>query len=598
MTRQTPPDPRAGCALPTHWHDQPVWRILDTHLDARRLLLIWQAWQADARRPTRLHLVALCQQPPPAAIFRSLSQACPTLRPLADEVTAQWQGLLPGFHRLSLAQGRLQLTLCVGDLQTMLREQQFFADTVYLDASSPGDWDRWCIKALARSCRRGTELLADALPPDLTAMLAQGGFAVQANAGRFDPQWELKHHREPLRTGAATPASCAVIGAGLAGASVADALARRGWQVTVLDAATSPAAGASGLPAGLMVPHVSADDSPRSRLSRAGLRLSLQAAQTHLREGEDWAAGGVLEIAHQGRVTLPEKWTGDPQALTQAVFSAPGDATRWQQGLAGVHGLWHTQAGWIKPAKLVQAWLSQPGVRFVGGAHIASLQRQAGHWLLQDADGKTVARATHLVLANAGDAWRLLRTASGEAPTHLPDVQGVRGQLSWGLRQANQTHALPPYPVNGLGSLIPAVPTAQGTAWFAGATYEAIEAQAASEDAHHEMNLDKLGTLLPAAGEALAPAFACAQVQAWRATRWVSADRLPLVGPLEDGPLPGLWISAAMGSRGLSFAPLCAELLASRLGAEPWPLAASLARFLHARRRTLGEAHNSEHNSP
>ena len=39
-----------------------------------------------------------------------------------------------------------------------------------------------------------------------------------------------------------------------------------------------------------------------------------------------------------------------------------------------------------------------------------------------------------------------------------------------------------------------------------------------------------------------------------------------------------------MGSRGLSFAMLCAELLAARLGAEPWPVEASLARALHARR--------------
>jgi len=92
-------------------------------------------------------------------------------------------------------------------------------------------------------------------------------------------------------------------------------------------------------------------------------------------------------------------------------------------------------------------------------------------------------------------------------------------------------------------------------------------------------------TLLPPAADALAPAFAPDAAQGWGNTRCVSADRLPLVGPLEDGPQPTLWLSAALGSRGLSFAVLCAELLAARLGAEPWPLEASLARFLHARRR-------------
>ncbi len=40
----------------------------------------------------------------------------------------------------------------------------------------------------------------------------------------------------------AQPARCAVVGAGLAGAAVARALALRGWQVTVLDRAAQPAA--------------------------------------------------------------------------------------------------------------------------------------------------------------------------------------------------------------------------------------------------------------------------------------------------------------------------------------------------------------------
>jgi tRNA 5-methylaminomethyl-2-thiouridine biosynthesis bifunctional protein len=50
--------------------------------------------------------------------------------------------------------------------------------------------------------------------------------------------------------------------------------------------------------------------------------------------------------------------------------------------------------------------------------------------------------------------------------------------------------------------------------------------------------------------------------------------------------VPDLYLNTAYGSRGLSFAPLCAELLASRLNGEPEPLPARLqhallpARFL------------------
>ena len=46
----------------------------------------------------------------------------------------------------------------------------------------------------------------------------------------------------------------------------------------VLDAALHPAAGASGLPAGLLVPHLSPADGLLSRLSRAGVRTTVRSS--------------------------------------------------------------------------------------------------------------------------------------------------------------------------------------------------------------------------------------------------------------------------------------------------------------------------------
>ncbi|MCC2676506.1 MAG: mnmC, partial [Ramlibacter sp.] len=67
----------------------------------------------------------------------------------------------------------------------------------------------------------------------------------QCLKGIYAPAWEPKGLR-PLN--AIQSGHCVVVGGGLAGASVAASLARRGWQVTVLDADAKPAAGASGLP--------------------------------------------------------------------------------------------------------------------------------------------------------------------------------------------------------------------------------------------------------------------------------------------------------------------------------------------------------------
>ena len=561
----------------------PAWRVLDTRFDPARLYGLWQAWLALARRPRVLHVVALTPAAPAATTLQAA--AAPHQQPLAAELAVQWLGLLPGFQRLSLAQGQLQLTLCIGELQTLLREQQFEADTVYLDSSGP--WDRWRLKALARCCRRGTTLASGTpLAPEVCKLLAESGFELQGHGGRYAPHWELKTSREPLRTQAAAPSTCAVIGAGLAGASVAAALARRGWQVQVLDAAPQPAAGASGLPAGLLVPHVSADDSPRSRLSRAGLRLMRQEAQRLLQAGTDWAPSGVLEQRLDGSPGLPVAWPPAGRDITRPAEAS--GAEPWRAGMAAVPALWHAQAAWIKPARLVQAWLAQPGIQFRGEAKVHALRRSGAQWQLLDRDGQRLASASQVVLANAGDAPRLLAVL--DLGAQLPAVQDMRGVLSSGLRQPGDEAALPPFPVNGLGSLIPAVPTDQGVAWYAGATYEAGHEAAAPASEHHRVNLAKLRTLLPAAAQLLAPSFAPAAARGWGSTRCVSADRLPLVGPLEDGAQPTLWLSAAMGSRGLSFAMLCAELLAARLAAEPWPVEASLARFLHARRKAVAHS--------
>jgi tRNA 5-methylaminomethyl-2-thiouridine biosynthesis bifunctional protein len=565
----------ARTLLPPPAAGQVAWRVLDTRFDPARLFALWQAWRDGTQHPRVLHLVALTASPPPAEALRAA--ATPEQAALADELAAHWSGLLPGMHRLSLAEGRLQLTLCVGERQTLLREQQFEADTVFLDSAQP--WDRWSLKALARCCRRGTHLTFDALTPELHKLLPESGFVLEAQHARYDPPWELKTSRETQRTEAAAPGNCVVIGAGLAGASVAAALARRGWRVEVLDAAPEPAAGASGLPAGLLVPHVSVDDSPRSRLTRSGLRLMRAEAQRLLQAGLDWAASGVLEQRLDGNPGLPVPWPAEGQQITHL---APTGTEPWRTGVAAVPALWHAQAAWIKPARLVQAWLKHTSVTFRGSTKVERLQRVGASWQLLDREGRLLTSASHVVLANAADAPRLLATLGLDDA--LPALQEMRGVMSSGLRQPGDETTLPPFPVNGLGSLIPSVPTEDGLAWYAGATYEDATQPPATASEHHHTNLDKLRTLLPAAAQALAPSFAPDTARGWGGTRCVSADRLPLVGPLEEGLQPTLWISAAMGSRGLSFAMLCAELLAARLGAEPWPVEASLARALHARR--------------
>jgi tRNA 5-methylaminomethyl-2-thiouridine biosynthesis bifunctional protein len=258
-------------------------------------------------------------------------------------------------------------------------------------------------------------------------------------------------------------------------------------------------------------------------------------------------------------------------------------------------GLWHPFAAWIKPALLVQAWLDHPRIRFHGASAVRSLQRQNQQWQLHAEDGSELGQANIVVFANAHGSAALLQRLSEALPDDFPWVadvlpklqamQALRGTLSMGNCPVPPLPDFPPFPVNGHGSLVSGVPTAQGSYWFAGSTFRSDAALHGDLAQEHAANLSKLQALLPAVAQALAPLFAHAQVQAWQGERCVTYDRLPLVGPLDEGDAPSLWLCAGMGARGLSFSALCAELLAAELGAEPLPLESSLARALGTRRR-------------
>jgi tRNA 5-methylaminomethyl-2-thiouridine biosynthesis bifunctional protein len=585
--------PPAGISLPqSHdhtllrlaWAGLPAWRVLNTHLGCcAHFFSVWQTWATDPQAPRLLHYVALTATAPS---FESLAQAgrdSPPWLALIEEIKDVWFDLTPGFHRLVLGNGRVLLTLCVGGLAPLLREQQFEADAIFLDLddndpASTQAWNSWTVKALVRSCRQGTLLNVTPSAACLRGELEQGGFQFNETPlwGTFEPRWGINKTRAAFKLHAQCVSTCAVVGAGLAGASVAAALAKRGWQVTVLDGAPEPASGASGLPVGLVVAHVSKDDCAQSRLSRSGVRLMLQQARQLLRRGQDWAETGVLEKQFESLNDHPPQATG---------------------------AVAHPGAAWLKPAALVRAWLAQPGVRFMGIARVASLAKNEGQWQLLGANGQELCRAHHVVFANADGALPLLASmhknqtlGAVAVSTHrLPSVQGMRGLLSWGLHasvsEAAQAH-FPDQPVNGSGSVIPWVPldpalgdgAALNQAWFVGSSYQNDTQPELADAVNHAANLGRLNQLMPELGAALTPEFQTGAVRHWKNTRCVTLDRLPLVGPLMEADHPDLWICAGMGSRGMSFSVLCAELLAAQWGNEPLPVGAALARSLYALR--------------
>lgn len=369
-----------------------------------------------------------------------------------------------------------------------------------------------------------------------------------------------------------------VIGAGLSGSAVAHSLAVRGWAVTVLDQTPGVGAGASGLPAGLAAPHVSPDDNVLSRITRAGVQATLQRARAMLHSGTDWALSGVLEHNLAGKRRLPANSTDQHSTPASPAQIAAAGLPQ------GTPALWHAQAGWIRPRQLVAAQLQTPGVQVRWGQQVQGIERRGEQWAVTDAQGQTLGQAPWLVVASAFDSLALLRPLPGFAVPLNP----LRGQVSFGHMvdlTEGQRQLLPPFPVNGHGSFISGVPTPEGPpGWFIGSTFERNCEQAPVREEDHAANQVRLATLLPALGEAMARQFGPNLVQGWAGLRCTLPNRLPAVGPIDRQRLPGLWLSAGMGARGISLAVLCGELLAAWLNQEPLPLPESLAKHLAAER--------------
>lgn len=579
-----------GCGLPEAWRGKASWTVLETGFGlGLNFLATWQAWRDDPHAPAHLHYVAIEAWPPTAADVLRSAVEFPELKPWAEALSARWQGLLPGLHRLNFENERIRLTLCVGDVQAMLREQHFAADSLFLDgfnpANNPDMWNVHTLKAVSRLCRHGTRVATWTVAASVRNALTQTGFVVEkvqglppkreSLCGQWSPTWKPRHLAHLPSPPSPEQRAALVVGAGLAGASTAFSLAQRGWQVTVLDQAVSPAAGASGLPVGLIAPHVSGDDRPLSRLTRSGVIATLERAQALLRDGCDWQPSGVMELRIKTGRNLPPDWlnSGSPGEA----WSRPATTDQLQQaGLrADISAHWHVRAGWVRPAALVRAMLSLPGITWRGGQAVARLQPRCGSWHALDALGRSVAEARLVVIAAGYNSMALLQPMdSPPLPLHA-----LRGQIAWGPADRDVT-PLPPFPVNGQGSLISGFDLEGHRAWIFGSTFERDCADAVVRPEDTMANFNKLTTLLPDVANALRTQFETGQTHAWAAVRCTVPDRLPVVGALSLPDQPGLYVCTAMGARGITLGVLCGELLAAQIMGEPLPVPLSQARAL------------------
>jgi tRNA 5-methylaminomethyl-2-thiouridine biosynthesis bifunctional protein len=584
-----------GNDLPERWRGRQRWVIVETGFGlGLNFLAAWQAWRDDPARPDTLDFVSVEKNPFTLDDLARLHAAWPELAPLAEALRQHWPALLPGIHRLHLDGGRVRLTLAFGDALELLPQLEAHADAFFLDGFSPACnpdlWSPAVFAQLARLAAPGASLATWSVTGHVRRGLEAAGFTLERRAG-FGGKREMLAGRSTA--GSAPPAPPAertalVIGAGVAGTSVAERLAARGWRVSIIDAADGPGQGASGNRAGVFRPLPSLDDNRLARITRAGFlygRRHLDAL-AHAGHPVRWSPTGVL---HLGRDSKQE---GKQKAVVDA-HQPPADYLRFvdrdeASRLAGwpldAGGWWFPGGGWIQPPSLCAANLAagSAGISTLFGRHLAQLVHQDGCWRALDAQGREIARAAVLVLANGVGIRALPQAAS------LP-VRPARGQVS---HLPAIPGSAPEVVVCRLGYVSPEVDGVR----CAGATFIADDMGSELRESEHRENMEKLDFILPGYAHPFDPTTLDGRV----GFRPASPDRLPMVGaipavsvaergmPLADIPRqPGLYAASGFGARGLVWASLVGELLASLIDGGPLPLERDLVDALDPARYLL-----------
>lgn len=570
----------------------------------------WHEWGQDPQRCDHLHLIAVAPVWPDASTVQATARGV-FGQARAAALAAAWPPPTRNLHRLAFEGGRLQLLLAAGPLAPWLRELDATVDAFVLHGLTQdgpaGPIDiRGVAQGLARLAAAGACLHWSDAPAALSAALPRVGFApdTTATAPAEGHAYQARFAaRRPARGLAfPPPGRIVVVGAGLAGCAAAGALAEQGWPITLVDRHPAPCQEASANPGGLFHGTVNGDDGPHARFNRAAALETQRAVRVATTQhGVPGASDGLLRL-----VTAPGGWPAMqaqlerhalPAAYVQALDIAAAGA---RAGVRLAHPAWYFPGGgWVAPAGLARSFLARAGeaVSWLGGRQVHAMRRDAAGWVLLDARGAVVCEADTVVLANAGDAGRLVDTPGWP-------LRAVRGQISL-LERGVVAAALPHLPLAGSGYLLPDV----GGRVLFGATAQPDDADPSVRASDHAYNLARLRLLVPGACPQAA-AVRADRLQGRVAWRWMTPDRLPLVGPVADlatgrwsadthlsrmPRLPGLHVYSGLASRGITWAALGAQVLAARLGGLPMPVERSLrdaldpARFaLRAQRRSAG----------
>lgn len=579
-------------------------------------LATWHYWLQHASSQSKLFYYTTELYP----LTREELSKCLKLWPMLDHerqaLLNAYPVLTPGIHWLSFEQGRIQLVLMIGDALDCYEQllesgdplhekdcRDWFVDAWFLDGFSPEKnariWQDKLFYFMSLLSKKGTSFSSSGVDDHVYQALKAHGFdpaLVEGDEqkcpmihGCFSGEGIKKRIPDSLKTPWHRARShperrVLIIGGGLAGCFTAHALAKRGYEIQLLEANQHIAQHGSGNQYAILYPKLSAFAAPFTQWMLQAFLYAQRFYKPLVGKAFNGALEGILQFAHHAREQKTQRYLEEMLSYYPdlARFVSSDEAS----ALAGVRilkeALFIPQAGWIHVPQLCDYLVQDPRIEVLCHTPIFDLHYADNLWHA----GKY--SAPIVVLANAAGLLTFQQTS------HVP-LKTIRGGLS--LMSPHPALADLKLPLCGDGHLMPLIDGVHAV----GATYHQSSDLSLDLAAEHHANSQKARNMPLSEPLDLNP-----QVY-WGNIRVSTPDYLPLTGGIAspacfekqyaklkkdskhyiaEMPVvyPGLYVNAGFGSRGLCTIPLTSEYLAGLIHGEPATLSRTLRRALSPQR--------------
>lgn len=390
----------------------------------------------------------------------------------------------------------------------------------------------------------------------------------------------------------------AIVGAGIAGAHTAYVLAMRGYRVSVFDK-SEIASQASGNLQGAVYTKPSVNKGALNDFNQLAQSYADHFYEQHRIYRHAGTQCGVLHLANRDNNTQQLKDYFEHFKENEGFY-------RWvhkekSQTISGLRlnhdGLLIKKAGWLNPLRMCEILLSHPNIQLHKNTAITRLERINDTWQLFN-NSEILIRAHICIVANATDAQKFTQCAP------LP-LKKIRGQVTH-IESTAPLTALKTV-ICGEGYIAPSEQKGGKHIHCIGASFNLNEHTLELTKQDELKNIEQLKNISPALNHTpLTLDSAQAGRVGFRAT---TPDYFPICGPIPKWDETanrfvfltkkanakvehcgdyeqGLYCNLGFGSRGLAYAPLCAELIASLIDGGCLPMVRntyqhlSPARFL------------------